>query len=108
MSVKLLILKSYEDVVAQVKEVVSPLGVLTNYILEDPYLIRLEEETESLPARVTFYPYAPLSKDSKITIPSDWVVSVVEPLDEVKNSYLEKVNGQVASINEQSDCNNSD
>jgi hypothetical protein len=108
MSVKLLILKSYEDVIAKVEEKVSPLGELFGYILEDPYLVRLEEETETLPARVTFYPYAPLSKDSKIKIPSDWVVSVVEPLDEVKNSYLEKVNDQTVNADERSDSNNSD
>ena len=92
MSVKLLILKSYEDVIADVKEMLSGDKVV-GYILNNPFVVRLEEATEDLPDRVTYYPYVPLSKDKAIPIPCDWVVSIVEPLDEVKNSYLEKVNG---------------
>ena len=102
MSVKLLILKSYEDVIADVKEMISGEQVV-GYILNNPFLARLEDATEELPARVSFYPYAPLSKDKAIPIPCDWVVSIVEPLDEVKNSYLEQVNGQNSGTVEQSD-----
>ena len=94
MSVKLLILKSYEDVIADVKEMLSGDKVV-GYVLGNPYLVRLEDETEQLPTRVSFFPYVPLSKDKAIPIPCDWVVSIVEPLDEVKNSYLEKLNGKL-------------
>lgn len=94
MSVKLLVLKSYEDVVADVKEMLSGDKVI-GYILNNPYLVRLEDESNGLPARVSFYPYVALSKDKAIPIPCDWVVSIVEPLDEVKNSYLEKLNGKL-------------
>lgn len=93
MSVKLLILKSYEDVVADVKEMMSGDKVV-GYLLENPYLVRLEDPNGELPARISFYPYAALSKDKSIPIPCDWVVSIVEPLDEVKNSYLEQLNGK--------------
>lgn len=102
MSVKLLILKSYEDVVADVKEMLSGDQVV-GYVLNNPFLARLEDATADLPARVSFYPYAPLSKDKAIPIPCDWVVSIVEPLDEVKNSYLEQINGQNSGTAEQSD-----
>lgn len=91
MSVKLLILKSYEDVIADVNEIVSGDKVV-GYILNDPYVVRLEDSNQELPARVSFYPYAALSKDKNISIPYDWVVSILEPLDEVKNSYLERLN----------------
>lgn len=93
MSVKLLILKSYEDVIADVKEMLSGDKVV-GYVLNNPYIVRLEDSTEELPARVSFFPYAPLSKDISIPIPCDWVVSIVEPLDEVKNSYLEQLNAK--------------
>jgi len=93
MSVKLLILKSYEDVIADVKEMLSGDKVI-GYVLNNPFLVRLEDETKELPTRVSFYPYVPLSKDKSIPIPCDWVVSMVEPLDEVKNSYLEQLNGK--------------
>lgn len=94
MSVKLLILKSYEDVVADVREMLSGDRVI-GYFLNNPYTVRLEDANADLPARVTFYPFAPLSKDKSIPIPCDWVVSMVEPLDEVKESYLEQLNGKL-------------
>lgn len=85
MSVKILILKSLEDVIAEIKEMTSGENTI-GYILENPYVVSLEED------RVRFYPYVPLSKDTSIPIPCDWVVSIVEPLDEIKQSYMEKVN----------------
>jgi hypothetical protein len=93
MSVKLLILKSYEDVVADVKEMLSGDKVV-GYLLENPYLVRLEDGNSDIPAGVSFYPYAALSKNKTVPIPCDWVVSILEPLDEVKNSYLENLNGK--------------
>lgn len=94
MSVKLLILKSYEDVVADVKEMLSG-DKIVGFVLNNPYLVRLEDANVDMPARVSFYPYAPLSKETAIPIPCDWVVSIVEPLDEVKNSYMEQLNAKL-------------
>jgi len=98
MSVKLLILKSYEDLIADVKEMLSGDKVI-GYVLDNPYLVRLEEGSQDLPARVSFYPYAPLSKDKSIPIPCDWVVSILEPLDEVKKSYLENLDAKSENSN---------
>ncbi len=93
MSVKLLILKSYEDVIADVNEMLSGDKVI-GYLLKNPFITRLNGGTEEIAASVTFYPYIPLSKQKEIPIPCDWVVSIVEPLDEVKKSYLEQVNAK--------------
>jgi len=87
MSVKLLILKSYEDVIAEVTAEDINGGWVE---ISNPFVTRLEEDN----TRVVFYPYIPLSKDKTIKIPSNWVVTIVEPLDEVKNSYLEQLNGK--------------
>jgi len=87
MSVKLLILKSYEDVIAEV----TAEDMNGNwYEISNPFVTRLEDDN----TKVVFYPYIPLSKDKTIKIPSDWVVTIVEPLDEVKNSYLEQLNAK--------------
>jgi hypothetical protein len=103
MSVKLLVLKSYEDVIADVKEMMSGERVI-GYLLANPFVTRINTEDSS----VAYYPYVPLSKQKEIPIPCDWVVSIVEPLDEVKESYLEHVNGQTAGTDEQSDPDNAD
>lgn len=87
MSVKLLVLKSYEDVIAEI----TSEDINGNwYEVSNPFVTRLEEDN----SRVVFYPYIPLSKDKTIKIPSDWVVTIVEPIDEVKNSYLEQLNAK--------------
>jgi hypothetical protein len=93
MSVKLLVLKSYEDVIADVKEMIAGEKVI-GYVLSNPFITRLDDGTDDEPAKVTFYPYVPLSKQKEIPIPCDWVVSIVEPLDEVKESYLERLNAK--------------
>lgn len=94
MAVKLLVLKSYEDVIADVKEMLSGDKVV-GYILNNPYVTRLEN-TE--PPSVSFYPYVPLSADKSIPIPCDWVVSIVEPLEDVKKSYMEKLNAKPENL----------
>lgn len=94
MAVKLLVLKSYEDVIADVKEMLSGDKVV-GYILNNPYVTRLEN-TE--PPSVSFYPYIPLSADKSIPIPCDWVVSIVEPLEDVKKSYMEKLNAKPENL----------
>lgn len=104
MSVKILILKSLEDVVADVKEMLAGDKVV-GYVLNNPYCVSIRNEGQT---EVGFYPYAPLSKDKSIPIPCDWVVSIVEPLDEIKQSYLEKINGQSTGSSEQSDSDNAD
>lgn len=105
MSVKLLILKSYEDVIADVKEMMSGDKVI-GYILTNPFVTKVNDDSGK-GSSVTYYPYAPLSKQKEIPIPCDWVVSIVEPIDEVKESYLEHVNGQTISAGEQSDSGDS-
>ena len=96
MSVKLFILKSYEDVIAEVTaEDIDGKW----YELSNPFVTRIEDDN----SKVVFYKYIPLSKQNTIRIQSDWVVTIVEPLDEVKNSYLEQVNGKNIGIDEQSD-----
>ena len=107
MSVKLLVLKSYEDVIADVKEIMSGEKVI-GYLLKNPYVTRLNEEDRGGASSVTYYPYVPLSKQKEIPIPCDWDVTIVEPHDEVVNSYMENVNGQTTSTDEQSDTDQQD
>jgi hypothetical protein len=92
MSVKLLILKSYEDVIAEVTaESING----DWYEVTNPFVTRLEDDN----TKVVFYPYIPLSKQKTIRIPSNWVVTVVDPIDEVTKSYLEQLNAEPENSN---------
>jgi len=106
MSIKLVMLKSGEDLVADVKEIKSNEDVI-GYYFDDPLIVKIFESDEptvlneegsmtkySSTIDVTFYPWMPLSKDTRIPCSADWVVTIVEPIDKLKIQYQEQLNGK--------------
>ena len=106
MSVKLVMLKSGEDLVADVQEIKSNDEVI-GYYFDDPLVIRISESEESTILNeensftqysskidVTFYPWIPLAKDVRVPCSADWVVTIVEPIEKLKTQYQERVNGR--------------
>ena len=106
MSIKLVMLKSGEDLVADVKEIKSNEEVI-GYYFDDPLIVKIFESEEPIVLNegdstkqysskidVTFYPWIPLAKDVRIPCSADWVVTIVEPIDKLKKQYLERVNGR--------------
>jgi hypothetical protein len=90
-------LKSGEDVISDIKEMYVGETVV-GYQLENPYVVKLyekgyilESEEESTGYNIFFTPWAPLSADKKFVIPSDWVVTIYEPHEDVKTSYINKM-----------------
>ena len=120
MTIKLLLLKSGEDVVADVQEMVVPNGDekrVVGYYLDSPHRVKLiagspQDGTTQHRSKIQMIPWLPLSKDRLIPIPSDWVVTIVHPHDEVKNMLtkrLEEINeAEAASTDEQSESVDSD
>ena len=103
MSVKLAVLKSGEQVIAEAKELVSkdeekvrgylftrPHKVLT----AQPMLLTEEESQDDNSLEVTLSPWIILSADKEVVVPTDWVVTIVEPLESVVKMYQEKTDGQ--------------
>ena len=106
MSVKLVMLKSGEDIIADVKELKSEQEVV-GYYFQDPLIVKMyhpEEPTvlnEDGSSRqyeskisVQFYPWIPLSKESRIPCSADWVVTIVEPVKNIKKLYQERIDGR--------------
>lgn len=127
MSIKLAILKSGEDVVADIKEYVDEEGNVVALIFENPVAVKLFSNKSVVDAdksdelSVSFTTWIPLSADTTIPVDKDWVVTIVEPVDAVKKSYEERMNGRRTSTtadgrtdsnadlsDEQSDTNKSD
>jgi hypothetical protein len=62
---------------------------------------------------VSLFPWMPLSKDERIPIPADWMITMVEPVDKLKEMYVEDItqNGKDnkdTSSTEQSDSDITD
>ena len=120
MTVKLAILKSGEDIVADIKEMVVGEGDdrrVVGYVLTKPCGVSLNSKAlkvddEEDRYQVKLFPWCPLSKNTKIPITADWVVTIVDPVDKVKQMYETEVlkNGtsKGASADEQTDSSKSD
>ena len=107
MSVNLVILKSGEELIADVKEIKSGKDVV-GYFFNDPLTldyeadeepeVLLEEETESKynsKVSISFFPWIPLSAERKnIPCSADWIVTIVKPQEQLIKLYEEKVNGR--------------
>lgn len=99
MTVKLLLLKSGEDVVADVKEMCVATEdpekpQVVGYFLSYPCRVKLigEENQEGKPKfKMQLSPWMPLSKDEMIPIVADWVVTATEPIDELKKVFEQGV-----------------
>ena len=122
MTVKLLLLKSGEDVIADVQEMVSSEKNVIGYFLTKPCVVKMrhnnvsseESETEhKAEFQVSLHPWMPLAKEKMIPLTTEWVVTMVTPIQKLYEMYIEDVlnygkDNQDSITNEQSDSDNSD
>ena len=99
MTIKILLLKSGEDVIADLKEMVSPDEKVIGYFLNKPCVVKLipkdSEDESKRETAIRMYPWMPLAKEKDIPLPTDWVVTMVTPIEKVDTMYKEDVlNGQ--------------
>ena len=101
MSIKISVLKSGDHLISDMKELIAEdKDEIKAYLLENPHTYELKEQqflTEEEKVigdygiNVTLLPWIILSKDKKMMIPVDSVLTVVEPLESVTQLYLDKV-----------------
>ena len=97
MAYKLLLLKSGEDIISDINEMVVGEGDdrrVIGYYLNRPCVVKLFKNTEEDPDKgmqISIYPWMPLSRDQTIPIVSDWVVTMVDPVDNLVNLYKEDI-----------------
>jgi hypothetical protein len=125
MTIKLMLLKSGEDLISDVTEMLYGEGENTRvigYYLNKPCLVRMRnpsliedgEIEKKSGFEVSLYPWMPLSADEKISVPADWLVTMVEPTIKLKEMYVKDVinygkeTDENTSTDEQSDSDQSD
>jgi hypothetical protein len=105
MSVKLVLLKSGETLITDAKELISD-EKLCGYLLDDPHIVDIspsfvlsnDPDAKSDGVEVSFTPWIPLSSDKKFPLPTDWVVTIAEPLSNIKKLYEDKVNAKSSEV----------
>ena len=101
MSIKLSLLKTGEQLISEMKELVSEGQEQAHaYMLENPHIVEIKDRqfvTEEDKKKggdfgidVVMIPWIVLSKDKKMIIPVDTVLTIVEPLDSVTQMYKDK------------------
>ena len=96
MSIKVIKLKSGEDVVADISEVQhKDTGVRQAFIFNKAYSITIEKQivegtegrNQQYTGRILLESWQPLTHDEDIAVNPDWVVSIVEPIMSVLEAY---------------------
>jgi hypothetical protein len=96
MTVKLALLKSGEDIIADVQEMVFDDKVI-GYIFNKPCNIKMkvreeDSETEKVDSvKIRLTPWIILTKETKIPVSMDWVITLVDPIDQLLKMYEEDV-----------------
>ena len=101
MSIKITVLKTGEHIISDMKELMADneekvqaymlVNPHTYEISEKQFMTEEEKEEGDYGIDVSLLPWLILSKDKKMIIPTDSVLTVVEPLESVTQLYLDKV-----------------
>ena len=98
MSVKLLLLKSGEEVITEAKEILdpetkNPIG----FALHKPFRLDIVSDEGGIVFnrekgyQVSWFPWAPLSKDKDFYLPGHHVLTAYDPLDSIADQYLQAI-----------------
>ena len=103
MTIKILVLKSGEDVIAEIKEMMTSDNQVMGYLLTKPCVVKLmsaapltAEEDDSNPegtseVRIRMHPWAPLAKEKQVPLSTEWVVTMFSPIEKVLDMYKKQV-----------------
>ena len=96
MTIKLALLKSGEEVISDMDEMITDKQAVVGYyftnhcraILTTPEItIDESQSSEKQPISIKLLPWLPLANEDTIPVVADWVISIVEPQPKLKELY---------------------
>jgi hypothetical protein len=91
MTIKLILLKSGEDVIADVNEMYIEEQKLIGYLFKNPCSVKLRSFSPESDGKngyqIGLSSWIPLTKDNIVPVPLDWVITMVEPIDRLFEMY---------------------
>ena len=103
MTVKVLVLKSGEDVIADVQVMMSSKDQVMGYFLNKPCVVKFQtskptqdeldpkQPEKQSDVSVSIYPWMPLAREKAIPISTDWVVTMITPVEKIQEMYEKDV-----------------
>ena len=114
MTIKVLVLKSGEDVIADIQEMMSSDDQVMGYFLTKPCVVKLQAKETSSDVSVRMHPWVPFAREKMIPLSTDWVVTMVTPVESIQEMYQKQVlddgkeTDQTTDSNEQSETGDTD
>ena len=107
MSIKLLLLRSGEEIITEVREMVDPdTKEPMGYHLHKPFVLEIVSSEDSgivlnreKGYQLHWFPWAPLSKDRDFFLPSGHVLTAYDPLDAIAHQYADAIQEEVYEKN---------
>ena len=95
MTIKLALLKSGEEVISDIGEMVTDKKTVVGYYFTNPCRAILtttededeDDDEETPPVSIKLLPWLPLANEDTIPVVADWVISIVEPQPKLKELY---------------------
>ena len=98
MSIKILLLKSNEEIITEAKEIANPDSTTAiGYHLHKPFRLEIVSDDGELVFnrekgyQLSWFPWAPLSKDKDFFLPADHVITAYDPLDSIMDQYIQAI-----------------
>ena len=95
MSIKILLLRSNEEIITEAQEIANPESKLAiGYHLHKPFRLEIVSDEGDLVFnrekgyQLSWFPWAPLSKDKDFFLPAGHVITAYEPLDSITDQYV--------------------
>ena len=116
MTIKVLVLKSGEDVIAGVSEMMSPTEQVMGYFLDHPCVVKLQAKGDMTDSEVSvrMHPWMPIAREKMIPVAADWVVTMITPIEKIQEMYETQVlkdgkeNDSTTDSNEQFETSDTD
>ena len=96
MTIKLALLKSGEEVISDIDEMVTDKQMVVGYYFANPCRAILttpeievdeDQSSDKKPVSIKLLPWLPLANEERIPVVADWVISIVEPQPKLKELY---------------------
>ena len=91
MTIKVLVLKSGEDVIADIQEMMSSENQVMGYFLSKPCVVKIQAKGDSQDVSVRMHPWMPFAREKMIPLSTDWVVTMVTPVESIQEMYQKQV-----------------
>ena len=114
MTIKVLVLKSGEDVIADIQEMMSSENQVMGYFLSKPCVVKIQAKGDSQDVSVRMHPWMPFAREKMIPLSTDWVVTMVTPVESIQEMYQKQVledgkeTDQTTDSDEQSETGDTD